>query len=234
MKQEDLLKSAWEQSYFNRDNYVFYPHEEVIRFTSKYVRKRIGLKEFLDVNSYDATPKVLDLGCGIGRHIVYFCEMKLEPYGVDLSENAVKYAIQWAKENGLSAAEERIVQGDVTQLPWQEQYFDFMVSHGVLDSMSFETARLAIKEAHRVLKKDGLFYCDLVSGDDSIHFREFNGEEIVATKHEQGTIQSYFNFEKINELIDVFFEIKEAKLISHENCISNGYYKRYHVVLQKK
>jgi ubiquinone/menaquinone biosynthesis C-methylase UbiE len=233
VKKENLLKSAWEQSYLNKDNYMFYPHEEVVRFTSKHIRKRIGLKDFLDVNSYDSTPKILDLGCGIGRHIVYFHEMKLEPYGVDLSENAVKYAIKWAKENGLSEAEKRILQGSVAQLPWFDDYFDFMVSHGVLDSMSFETALLAMKEVHRVLKKNGLFYCDLASGDDSIHFREFNGEEIVETNHEQGTMQSYFNFQKINELIDSFFIIKEAILITHENCIANDYYKRYHLVLQK-
>jgi len=36
-------KKKWEESYLNRDNFVFYPHEEVIRFVSKSIRKRIGL-----------------------------------------------------------------------------------------------------------------------------------------------------------------------------------------------
>ena len=50
----------WDKSYKNRDNYIFYPHEEIIRFISKYIRKRVGLNEFtyIDNNS----PKVLDIG----------------------------------------------------------------------------------------------------------------------------------------------------------------------------
>ncbi len=31
-------KEFWEESYLKKDNFVFYPHEEVIRFFSKYIR----------------------------------------------------------------------------------------------------------------------------------------------------------------------------------------------------
>lgn len=45
----DTQQAEWDDSYRNRDNFMFYPHEEVVRFISKYIRKRIGFNEFRDV-----------------------------------------------------------------------------------------------------------------------------------------------------------------------------------------
>ena len=35
-------KEEWESSYGSGDNMVFYPHEEVIRFVSRFIKKRLG------------------------------------------------------------------------------------------------------------------------------------------------------------------------------------------------
>jgi|APSaa5957512535_1039671.scaffolds.fasta_scaffold305158_2 hypothetical protein len=42
------FKSAWDDSFKNKDNYVFYSYEEIIRFVSKYFCKRIEFNQFLD------------------------------------------------------------------------------------------------------------------------------------------------------------------------------------------
>ena len=44
----NLKKKEWNQSYKNKDNFIFYPHEEVIRFISKYIKKRIGLNKYIN------------------------------------------------------------------------------------------------------------------------------------------------------------------------------------------
>ncbi|EIJ80525.1 methyltransferase type 11 [Bacillus methanolicus PB1] len=228
------LKEQWEKSYKNKDNFVFYPNEEVIRFTSKYIRKRVGLNEFIDVHNYSGNPKVLDLGCGIGRHLIYGLDMNLDMYGIDLSEVAINFARKWAKQNKMVDVDEKIVQGDICNLPWKDHFFNYVITHGVLDSIRFENAKLAVQEVARVLIKGGLFYCDLISGDHSSKYREYCGEEIVTTEHEQGTVQSYFNFSKIEKLFLAFFEIVECKQIKHENCLAQGYHSRYHIVLKRK
>jgi ubiquinone/menaquinone biosynthesis C-methylase UbiE len=227
-------KNEWEESYRNRDNFVFYPHEEVIRFVSKYIRKRIGFGEFRDILSCNPPSRILDLGCGIGRHVVYCHDMGLDAYGVDLSEYAVGIACSWARNSGMKEPESKIVQGDVRNLPWGQDYFDFVLSHGVLDSMHFAVARSACQELSRVLKKGGLCYCDLISGDDSTHAREFAGEETVVTLHEKGTIQSYFNFTKISQLIEGYFEIMECLLIQREDTLAGSATTRYHLILKGK
>jgi len=228
----DTQKREWEESYRNQDNFVFYPHEEVIRFISKYIRKRVGFGEFRDIVSCNPPPKILDLGCGVGRHVIYCHDMGLDAHGVDLSTHAVGVACKWARDNGMKEPERKIMQGDVRKLQWVQGYFDFALSHGVLDSMHFEIARTACQELSRVLKKGGLFYCDLVSGDDSAHAREFTGEEIVATAHEKGTMQSYFNLNKISRLIEGYFDIVECLLIRRENVLTGISSARYHLLLK--
>lgn len=226
-------KGEWDKSYDKRDNFVFYPHEEVIRFTSKFIRKKVGLDEFLDVDLVAGARRVLDLGCGIGRHVIYCNDMGLEAYGIDLSDVAVNAARDWGRENGLPEPEQRIRQGDVRHLPWDDGFFQYVVSHGVLDSMPFEIAKAACIELARVMPIGGLFYCDLISGDDSQHAREFSGEEIVNTVHEQGTIQLYFNLAKIHEMIENVFEMEECNLVRRENILRGGYSSRYHLVLKR-
>ena len=233
MENVTTKKSEWDESYENRDNFVFYPHEEVIRFVSKFIRKRVALNEFRDSVQGSVLGRVLDLGCGIGRHVIYCHEMGLEAYGVDLSDTAIGVAREWAQEEHLPVPEKKILQGDVRHLPWENGFFRYAVSHGVLDSMPFEFARAACIELARVMSVGGLFYCDVISGDDSWHAREFSGEEIVTTAHEQGTIQFYFNFAKIQSMIDGVFEIEECNLIRRENVTRGGYTARYHLVLRR-
>lgn len=226
-------KADWDRSYENKDNFVFYPHEEVIRFVSKFIRKRVGLAEYCDVARDSAQGRVLDLGCGIGRHVVYCHDMGLEAYGVDLSDAAVQVARELAGQHGLPDPEQRIRQGDIRRLPWSDGHFRYVVSHGVLDSMPYEIARAACIELARVMPVGGLVYCDLISGDDSRHAREFRGEEVVTTAHEQGTIQLYFNLEMIRLMIDNSFEIVECNLIRRENVLRGGFASRYHLILRR-
>ncbi|WP_114418143.1 class I SAM-dependent methyltransferase [Marinospirillum perlucidum] len=230
---EDNLKDEWERSYSNADNFVFYPHEEIIRFVSKYIRKRVGLEQFKDAAADAKSARVLDLGCGIGRHVMYCHDMGLDAYGVDLSETAIATFKEWAVMRGIEGIESHVVAGDARDLPWADDYFQFAVSHGVLDSMKFEIARSTTVELARVMAPRGLLYCDLISGDDSQHAREFSGEEIVEGPHETDTVQLYFNWASIRSLFQDLFEIVECNLIRREDVIKSGYISRYHLVLRR-
>ena len=176
---------------------------------------------------------MLDLGCGIGRHVVFGQEMGFQSYGVDLSPLAIDIASKWLAEKGCLEPEKFLHVTSVTALPFTAGFFDIAVSHGVLDSMTFDIARAAVMECSRVLAVGGLFYCDLISADDSRHGREFDGEEIVTTTHERDTIQSYFNFAKIQRLFAGLFEITEAVLLRSENLLAPQSHARTHLVLKK-
>ncbi len=233
LENDETKKEKWEVSYQNEDNFLFYPNEEIIRFFSKYVKKRTGITNYTNMSNVDNDLKVLDLGCGIGRHVFYVNEMGLDVFGIDLSVNAINFCKKWAISKGLKGLEDKFVQGDITKLPWKENFFNIVISHGVLDSMGFNIAVKAVKEVYRTLDEGGLFYCDLISGDDSWHSREFAGEEIIAGKHEEGTIQSYFNYNKIISLFKNRFKIEELVLIKKENVLRKECNARYHLVMKK-
>ena len=229
----DDKKQAWETAYTSGDNLLFYPHEEIIRFFSRYIRKKVSINNFLNVSENIDEERLLDLGCGIGRHIIFANEMGIDAYGIDLSQTAINFALKWASARDISEPTSKIIQGDVRELPWPDDFFQYAVSHGVLDSMPFEVATAACAELARVMKTGGLFYCDLISGDDSAHSREFSGEELITTEHERGTLQYYFNFATIESMIAQYFVIEDCNLIKRVDVLGGTFFSRYHLVLRK-
>jgi len=185
----DLRIEEWNASYTRRENFLFYPHEEVIRNMSKYVCKRVGLVAFI-WHLPEGPRRALCVGCGIGRHVFYMDDCGLDAYGIDLSNEAIQAARNIAKKLGREYLRDHFLAGSATDMPYHYNYFQVAISHGVLDSMPFVIARKVVNETQRVLDQGGLFYIDVISGDDSNHGREFSGEEIVVTQHEEKTIQS--------------------------------------------
>jgi SAM-dependent methyltransferase len=232
---DDTFSDKWNDAYHRGDNFVFYPNEFVIRFTARFLRKQIGLHRHRAVADRFRDPiPVLDLGCGIGRHVVFAHQMGMLASGIELSEVAVELAKTWAREVGGDALAERIVQGDVRRLPWPDGAFDAVISHGVLDSMPAEVAEATLPEVARVLSPGGLFYVDLISGDDSRHAPDFAGDEVVAGAHEEGTIQSYFNFARIDRMFSPWFEFLDVTLARNQNVLGGTYKSRYHCTLRKR
>jgi len=225
-------KKAWDISYKNKDNFVFYPHEEVIRFVSKFITKMRGFDDFEVQHGLLCPPKLLDLGCGIGRHVKFAYEYGLDGYGVDLSSTAIESGRKIFIAQGLDCLVDKLTVGNCTALEYEDNIFDFAVSHGVLDSMPFETAKLSILELSRCMKSEGLAYIDLISGDDYKHHAEYCEEEVVNTEHEKDTIQSYFNWTKILQLFGDKFEIIDAKLVKSISLTSSFTNARYHLVVK--
>lgn len=178
----------------------------------------------------------LDFGCGIGRITALINEFEIEGYGIDISENAISEAKQLLASLGMDPS--RICLYDGKRIPFEDDFFDFCISEGVLDSMSFELAKHCIKEIERVSQR--YFYLSLI-GQESIQVfsqikePNFKGEIIVEAKHEFGTIQNFFDLERIDELIkDTRFRIIWLERIKHENLLTEQIHSRYHLVLEKE
>jgi SAM-dependent methyltransferase len=225
-------RAEWDASYALKQNHLYYPNEEVIRFVSRFFRQRVGLNEYRDKRGFQSAPRSLDLGCGIGRHVIYLHEVGFESHGIDLSAEAIASARAWASVVGIPV--DRFVEGTSSVLPWKPGHFDCVVSHGVLDSMPFEVARRTMAEVDRVLADDGLAYIDLISGDDDRHVPGFAGEDVVEGAHERGTIQSYFDEAKVEALVaDTALVVKERVLVRRTQLDNGRIDARYHLVLSR-
>lgn len=255
----DKKVNEWNSSYQRGENFIFYPHDEVVKFINRFIRKRVGKDSFVDIiyngdfyksgeGIISTTPplldkvysdnmelKALDFGCGIGRQTMLMNEFNIESYGIDISSNAIDMANSLVKDIN-STINFQVYDGE--HIPFDDNFFDFSISYGVLDSMPFSLAKKIINEIDRVTKK--YFFVTLIGEDSSslfsnINTLDFTSEIEVVDSHEFGTIQSFFNVEKIQELIrETSFDIKWGQKLQHINILDNSLYSRYFIVLQKE
>lgn len=227
-------QKQWDDAYNRGGNILFYPHEEIIRFVNKYVRKRDGIEQFHNIMDLTEDEwndfQSLDLGCGIGRHVKFLDEFGLNPFGIDLSDTAISLGKDWFRKIGKKKLAERLMVGSVTELPYEDESFWICVSHGVLDSMPREIAKKGMQEALRVMKQRGFMYIDLimdiVDGEDR--------DEIVDFGYEKDTVQSYFTTDTIKKFLGETIEIIEFKVITYSDENGNKTNRRAHLIIQKR
>lgn len=213
-----MSDSTWDAVWTNPGGW--YPNEFIVRFFAKYVRKRIGLDTY---QVHRDVKCVLDLGCGSGRHVILLAREGYDTYGIDISQRVIAFAQQWLEREGLKAD---LKVGSATNLPWGERTFDVVISHGVLDHMRWEDARQATKEVARVLKPQGLFYVSLVSTRESGYGQGQQIDEylyVVPEGSESGTIQRFFEFTHIFELLNDSFEVLDVVHDEWEAVYGRGF-----------
>lgn len=101
--------------------------------------------------------RVLDFGCGPGN-ISAGLAKAVDPgelHGVDMEESQIALARETVKWYGLDNATFHV--GDVTSMPFEDDYFDVAHCHNVLMHVPDTSAVLA--EVKRVLKPGGLIAC---------------------------------------------------------------------------
>ncbi len=146
----------WNESYANGENSVFYPHNELVKFLNRFIKKQISLGQFMPIytNSTNQTLRALDFGCGNGRQTLLLSEFGIQAYGIDISQTAINQAESLAKYLKLSANFQVL---NNIRLPFEKEFFDFSVSCGVFNCMPIEMAIHSLNELARVTKK----YCFL-------------------------------------------------------------------------
>lgn len=231
---ESELTNAWNESYSRRENHLFWPSDEVVKFFARNIRRRIGPNRYKNIASNATGAIILDVGCGIGRHVKFGQEMGFEMYGCDLSEHAIQIAREWLKINMTGAELEHLVASNIQNLPWENEFFDHCMSDSVLDSMPFDVAQAGISEIARITKSSGFLYCSLISGDETGRDAAFCDEVTVKNTHEENTIQSYFDHSKIIRLLEPLFEILDCYLLQVKDQRNGTHHGRWHVVARKR
>ncbi len=138
-----VLAKKFDFDYWDGDRRICYGGYNYIEGRWEKVAKK--LIEYYQLKN-DA--KILDIGCGKGY--LLFDLMKLLPdlklYGLDVSEYAVK--------NSKEEIKEKITVGNATNLPFEDDYFDLVISINTLHCLEAQDLYKALKEMERVGKKD--------------------------------------------------------------------------------
>lgn len=104
--------------------------------------------------------RVLDLGCGVGRHVLAFSRAGLECYGLDRSDSAIAETRARAASEGLDID---LVVGDFQRLPYPDGFFDYVLAWNVIFHGLEDEVAVAIGEVARVLRPAGLFQTTMLS-----------------------------------------------------------------------
>ena len=102
--------------------------------------------------------RVLDLGCGAGRHTYAALERGAHVVGVDLDADLLRQVAAMSlalidEGHVPDGATAGFVEGDATALPFADASFDRVIVSEVLEHIPQDTAAMA--EVERVLKPDG-------------------------------------------------------------------------------
>lgn len=101
--------------------------------------------------------KLLDLGCGVGRHALLLAERGWAVTGIDIAEPSLEYARQEAEDAGLGA---RFIQGDITTDPLPPGQDLILIAYGTLGTLSPAQARRLVSRCRGALAPQGLLVFD--------------------------------------------------------------------------
>ncbi|MBM3254454.1 MAG: methyltransferase domain-containing protein [Candidatus Omnitrophica bacterium] len=99
---------------------------------------------------------LLDIGCATGGNVISVLEtapFRLRVYGLDAAFNIIRYASDKVFKKGLNG---NFVQAMAEHLPFKDSTIDRIINVFMLHHLRYEMKVMALKEMHRVLKKDGV------------------------------------------------------------------------------
>jgi SAM-dependent methyltransferase len=155
---------GWELIWRRGDDHPRYgstapPHAAVVEWASK-----IPAQGF-----------VLDLGCGVGRHLVYLGGRGLKMAGVDVSPSGIRLARETCAAHGIIA---EVHLSDMNSLVWADQTFDAALSISAIHHHRRPEIIRTLEQVRRVLKPGGLLLVDFPCTETSDYRRM--REEVAA------------------------------------------------------
>jgi len=122
---------------------------------------------------HSGVDRVLDLGCGLGRHFKLYGSYGFRIVGIDLSQKAVRSARAASPRKGC------LLRADMSRLPFKAGSFDLVISWRVVHLARLRVVHDTIAEVKRVLKPGGFLYCSLRSTNNTLyHIGKETGAEV--------------------------------------------------------
>lgn len=150
------IMSQWYEELFQ--NYADkYDNEEFTKGT-------LGEVDFLEREIiFDKNCRILDIGCGTGRHTIELAKRGYSVTGIDLSESLLAKASETAKELGL---EVNFIRKDARDFNFKESFnLTIMICEGAFPLMETDEMNFAIlQNAYKSLENNGKFIFTTLNG----------------------------------------------------------------------
>lgn len=193
--------SGWDALHEDSRYRPAYPSEPVVRFISR---------RFGGVTSdAERAGRILDLGCGAGRHSALIAASGHHAFGVDRSLTGLRHA---RASLGAAGHHQRPTLADMAQLPFADASVDGVVAYGVINYTTRAGMEEVIQEIHRVLKVGG--WAHVVTRTDDDH-RFGGGPEVgpgtfvldITETNEGGMLMHFLSRAAVDEVFAGFADL---------------------------
>lgn len=176
----------------------------------------IGECDFLEKEiNYNKSLKIIDVGCGTGRHSIELTKRGYKVVGIDLSESQLEQAKEKAKAEDLQID---FLKHDARKLPFNDEFdLAIMLCEGAFPLMETDEMNYEIlKNVTNSLKDSGKFIFTTLNGLFPL-FHSINEFMVVSTKEGNATYNNNifdlmtFRDYNITTVQDDFGNIKELE-----------------------
>jgi SAM-dependent methyltransferase len=201
----------WEKIFEEKGHVFTEPHSDMNRI----------VKTFHD----NGVKKVLDLGCGTGRHLVYLSGLGFEVWGFDVSATALSLAKEWLEKENCFA---QVLQHKMEEpFPYTDGFFDGVISTQVIHHNLMSDILQTVSEVQRVLRTGGVLFVTFpilsgvpLSGKDNWNLEQVEpGTYIPRSGPEAGVPHHYFEIEEIHEVFSDFSILEIFTDDTNHRCV---------------
>lgn len=165
---------------------------------------------------------ILDFGCGLGRHSIYFSNQGFDVSAFDLSKDGTEHLKQWAEKEHLSI---NIENADMMSLPYQDNTFDAIFAFHVISHTDSIGIKKVINEITRVLKVEGEIFITLCS-KETWSFRDAGYPKIddnTVVKTDEGPEKGIPHFYvTLDDILDLFSDFEIERIRHIDDCYFSG------------
>jgi ubiquinone/menaquinone biosynthesis C-methylase UbiE len=198
-----------------------YPNEIVVRYLASH-RKQGG--------------KVLDFGCGAGRHSVLIKKMGYSLVAMDYNQSSLD--ITRSKLETMGAEDFELVQNHNTDVPLESNTLDYILAWGSLFYNREADIKILLGEMNRVLKMSGEIFADWRSTNDYLYM---HGTEIEPylfyldeTSGRPGVLYYFATIDNLKKIYDACgFEIINCETYEFTQKNGKNLNSWYHVTAKK-
>ena len=163
---------------------------------------------------------ILDLGCGTGRHVLYFGQRGFTVYGIDSAPTGLALTQQRLRHAGLTA---HLLHHDVFDgLPFGEAFFDAILPAQVIHHARLAQIYSLVDEIIRVLKPNGLLFVTVPQlQNQGTQFQPIEpGTSIPLDGREAGLPHHYFTPEELHYVFKQFLVMDLHLDHDHHYCLT--------------
>lgn len=174
---------------------------EEVKDYKKYINFNYNCK-LIDIFKQNNISYVCDAACGFGKYSAILSKNGFKVSGFDVSEGSVNLTKDMLIELNLNFINFCVC--SITDISYQDECFDGVIAHSVIDHLITMDAVKALDELFRITKKNGLIYIsfDGLEEDDVKLNHEVleDGSFKYLDGHRKGMIFKNYTNEEIKEL----------------------------------